>query len=205
LLLSGLIALAAVAGAGSAAAQPFTSAAAASAIHAANALSARIRGYHRWQGLTPPPSDYCATMLEGEAVLKELARLSSRAILYRQPGWALRLQHAGDRLSDALDEEEEVNQQAGIPYSVEPCPAPPGPYPARAYVLRIVEQKMPFCRRKADLLRVSFEARRAFMHQCLRLPERGLRPARGIAITDHLLALADEVIEIFSLQPLSRM
>ncbi|MET0668125.1 MAG: hypothetical protein ABWZ01_06420, partial [Methyloceanibacter sp.] len=110
LLLSGLIALAAVAGAGSAAAQPFTSAAAASAIHAANVLSARIRGYHRWQGLTPPPPDYCVTMLEGEAVLKELARLSSRAILYRQPGWALRLQHAGDRLSDALDEEEEVNQ-----------------------------------------------------------------------------------------------
>jgi hypothetical protein len=33
------------------------------------------------------------------------------------------------------------------------------------------------------------------MHQCLRLPERGLRPARGITITDHLLALADQVIE----------
>jgi len=48
-------------------AQPFTPGAAASAISAANALSARIRSYHRWQGLTPPPASYCATMREGEA------------------------------------------------------------------------------------------------------------------------------------------
>src|SRR5215470_11908833 len=73
----------------SVAAQPFTQGAAASAISAANALSARIRGYHRWQGLTPPPASYCATMREGEAVLKQLSRLASRAILYRAPGLAL--------------------------------------------------------------------------------------------------------------------
>ena len=54
-------------------------------------------------------------MREGEAVLKELARLASRAILYRQPGLALRLQRAGDGLSDELDEEEEINQQAKSP------------------------------------------------------------------------------------------
>jgi hypothetical protein len=35
---------------------------------------------------------------------------ASRAILYRQPGLALRLQRAGDGLSDELDEEEEINQ-----------------------------------------------------------------------------------------------
>ena len=98
----------------SVAAQPFTQGAAASAISAANALSARIRGYHRWQGLTPPPASYCATMREGEAVLKQLSRLASRAILYRAPGLALSLQQAGDRLSDELDEEEEVNSQSGI-------------------------------------------------------------------------------------------
>jgi len=72
----------------SVAAQPFTQGAAASAISAANALSARIRGYHRWQGLTPPPASYCATMREGEAALKQLSRLASRAILYRAPGLA---------------------------------------------------------------------------------------------------------------------
>ena len=71
---------------------------------------------NRWTGLTPPPGSYCATMREGEAVLKELARLASRAIRYRQPGLALRLQRAGDGLSDELDEEEEINQQANIPY-----------------------------------------------------------------------------------------
>src|SRR5258708_719806 len=76
----------------------------------AGALTARIASYHRgpgrWTGVTPPPPSYCATMREGEAVLKELARLASRAILYRQPGVALRLQAVADRLSDELDEEE---------------------------------------------------------------------------------------------------
>ena len=119
---------------GSVAAQPFTQGAAASAISAANALSARIRSYRRWQGLTPPPASYCATMREGEAVLKQLSRLASRAILYRAPGLALSLQEAGDRLSDELDEEEETNQQAGMPYTLYPCPVP-APYPPRALVL----------------------------------------------------------------------
>ena len=139
----------------------------------ANALSARIRGYHRgagvWTGATPPPSSYCATMREGEAVLKELARLSSRAILYRQPGVALRLQAAADRLSDELDEEEEINNAAEIPYQIFPCPAPL-PYPARAYVIGPIERRMPTCRTAADALRLSFEARRARVTQCLRWP-----------------------------------
>jgi len=150
-------------------AQPFTPGAAASAISAANALSARIRSYHRWQGLTPPPASYCATMREGEAVLKQLSRLASRAILYRAPGLALSLQQAGDRLSDELDEEEETNQQAGMPYTLYPCPVP-APYPPRAPVLRILDAKAPACRRRADAARVSFDARRALMQRCLRIP-----------------------------------
>lgn len=154
----------------SAAAQPFTERAAASAILAAHALSARIRGYHRWQGLTPPPVGYCATMREGEAVLKELAGLASRAILYRAPGLALSLQRAGDGLSDELDEEEEINQQSHIPYTIYPCPAPPAPYPARAIVLRIIDPRAPACRRQANALRLSFDARRALMQKCLRIP-----------------------------------
>jgi len=109
-------------------------------------------------------------MREGEAVQKEVARIASRAILDRRPGLALRLQAAGDRLSDELDEEEEVNHEAEIPYTVYPCPAPPGPYPARAVVLRIIAPKVPDCRRQADALRLSFDARRTLMQQCLRLP-----------------------------------
>jgi len=147
----------------SVAAQPFTQGSAASAISAANALSARIRSYHRWQGLTPPPASYCATMREGEAVLKQLSRLASRAILYRAPGLALSLQQAGDH------EEEEVNSQSGIHYTFYPCPVP-APYPPRAPVLRILDAKAPACRRRADALRVSFDARRALMQRCLRIP-----------------------------------
>jgi hypothetical protein len=173
LLLSGLVAIG-VAATASAAAQPFTERVAAGAIRDANALSSRIRAYHRgpgsWTGLTPVPGSYCPTMRAGEATLKELARLASRAILYRQPGLALRLQGAGDALSDELDEEEEINQQADIPYTVYPCPVPAAPYPARAIALRVVEQRVPACRRKADALRVSFEARRRLMQQCLRRP-----------------------------------
>src|SRR5262249_61328209 len=101
---------------------------------------------------------------------KELARLASRAILYRQPGLALRLQGAGDALSDELDEEEEVNQQAGIPYTVYPCPVPAAPYPARAIAVRVVEQRMPACRRQADALRLSVHARRSRMQPCLPRP-----------------------------------
>jgi hypothetical protein len=166
LLLSALVALGVTATTGvSASAQPI--------IGHANALSARINAYHRgpgaWTGITPPPPSYCDTMREGEAVLKELARLASRAILYRQPGVALRLQSAADRLSDALDEEEEINNAAEIPYQIFPCPAPL-PYPARAYVIGSFERRMPGCRIAADALRLSFEARRARVTQCLRSP-----------------------------------
>src|SRR5262249_39064153 len=72
--------------------------------------------------------------------------------------------------SDELDEEEEINQQANIPYSAYPCPAPPAPYPARAIVLRLVVPRVPACRRQADAVRVSFEARRSLLQQCLRVP-----------------------------------
>jgi hypothetical protein len=166
LLLSALAALGIAAATGeSVSAQPI--------ISDAGALSARIASYHRgpgrWTGITPPPPSYCATMREGEAVLKELARLASRAILYRQPGLALRLQAAADRLSDELDEEEEINNAAEIPYQIFPCPAPL-PYPARAYVIGAIERRMPACRMAADALRLSFEARRARVTQCLRSP-----------------------------------
>jgi hypothetical protein len=166
-----LVALAlTVATVASASAQPFTEGAAAALIRDANALAAQIRGFHRWSGLTPPPPNYCATMQEGEAVQKQIARLASRAILYRQPGLALALQRAGDALSDELDVEEEVNHQADVPFTAYPCPAPPGPYPARPVVLSIVLAKAPSCRREANALRLSFEARRTLMQQCLRLP-----------------------------------
>ena len=153
----------------SAASQPFTEGTATNAIRDAYALATRIRSYHRWTGLTPLPASYCPTMRQGEAALAEVARLSSRAILYRLHGLALRMQAAGNALSDELDEEEEINQQAGIPYNY-PCPVPPGPYPRRAVVLRIIDPRAPGCRRQADALRLSFDARRALMQRCLRIP-----------------------------------
>jgi hypothetical protein len=172
LLPSAFVALAVTAAMASAAAQPFTPAVTARAVGEASVLTARIRGYHRgpgaWIGLTPPPASYCPTMREGEAVQKALARLASLAILYRQPGLALRLQSAGDALSDELDEEEEINQLSDIPYTIYPCPAPPAPYPARPVVLRLIEQRAPACRVEANALRVSFSARRTLMQQCLR-------------------------------------
>ena len=156
----------------SAAAQPFMGSEASRVIRAANVLSARIAAYHRgpgsWTGYTPVPPGYCGTMREGEAVLKELARLASRAILYRLPGLALDLQAAGNRLSDELDEEEIINSAAGIPYTVYPCPVPGQPYPARAAVLGPANLRMPACRREADALRLSFAARRTLVQQCLR-------------------------------------
>src|SRR5262245_6797632 len=158
-----------------AAAQALPGLAVTTAIGDAGALSARIRGYHQgpgaWSGSTPPPGSYCPTMREGEAVMKELGRLANQAIFYGLPDVALRLPRAGDLLRDARAAEEDINRQAAIPYNtVYPCPARPGPYLARAFVLRIVVQAMPNCRRKADVLRVSFQARRALMQQCLRIP-----------------------------------
>ena len=107
-------------------------------------------------------------MREGEAVMKELARLASRAILYRLPDLALALQAAGNRLGDELDEEEIINSAAAMPYTVYPCPVAGSPYPARATFLFLVERRMPTCRQEADALRLSFAARRTLVHQCLR-------------------------------------
>jgi len=154
----------------SAAAQTYPEGLGPPSVGRAAALAAHIRAFHRWTGLTPLPADYCVTMREGEAVQKALAKLAGRAILYRQPGLALELQRAGDALSDALDEEEFINQQAEIPFVDFPCPVPAPAYPARAVVLRLVEPRMPFCRMQGNALRISFEARRAMMQQCLRLP-----------------------------------
>jgi hypothetical protein len=155
----------------SAPAQPITGAEAGRAMQDAGALAARIRGYHRgpgrWTGITPPPSSYCSTMRAGEAVLKELAYLASKALLYRQPGLALSLQATANRLSDELDEEEEINNAADIPYQVFPCPAAL-PYPARAIVLGAIERRTARCRFEADALGLTFQARRSRMEQCLR-------------------------------------
>jgi hypothetical protein len=170
LLLSGIVAIGVVATAmASAGAQPFSEAAAGVAVRDAGALAARIRGYHRWTGSTPPPASYCPTMRAGEATLVVLARLANRAIRYRQPGLALELQRMADQLSDALDEEEAINDQANVPYSIYPCPVAQSPHPSRAIILPFVLQRMPACRRKADAARASFDARRALMQQCLRV------------------------------------
>jgi len=170
LLLSGIVAIGIAASPiASGAAQPFTGASSGSAIGQAYALAARIRGFHRWTGSTPPPASYCPTMRAGEAVMVELARLSNRAIRYHQSGLALEVQRAADRLSDELDEEEAINDQAGIPYSGYPCLVVQSSYPSRALVLRFIEARMPACRRKADAARTSFDARRTLMQQCLRV------------------------------------
>src|SRR5262245_28046016 len=153
----------------SAAAQPFTEFAGGSVIGRASALAARIHAFHRWTGSTPPPAGYCPTMRAGEAVMVELARLSNRAVRYHQSGLALEVQRVADRLSDELDEEEAINDQAGIPYSGYPCLVVQSSYPSRALVLRFIEARMPACRRKADAARASFDARRTLMQQCLRV------------------------------------
>jgi hypothetical protein len=142
------------------------------AIQDAYNLSARIACYHRgpgrWTGTTPPPPGYCDTMRAGEMVVKELAHLASKALLYRQPGLVLRLQAAANRLSDELDEEEEINNAAEIPYQIFPCPVTPASYPARAIVIWAFERRMPRCRFEADTLALTFQARRSRMQQCLR-------------------------------------
>jgi hypothetical protein len=170
LLLLGLVAFGLTAAMiASAAAQPFTETAGGSVIGRANALAARIHAFHRWTGSTTPPASYCSTMRAGEAVMVELARLANRAVRYHQTGLALELQRAGDRLGDELDEEEAINDQAGIPYSGYPCLVVQPSYPSRAVVLAFIERRVLVCRRKADAARASFDARRAIMYQCLRL------------------------------------
>ena len=177
LLISGVVALG-VTMVVSAVAQPITAIEAGRAIAAAGTLSAQIRSYHRgpgaWLGYGPPPPGYCRIMSEGELVLKALSRLASTAIYDREFGLALRLQRAGDQLSDELDAEEEMNNEAGMTYNVYPCPAATSSYAARAIVLRAVERRMPACRARVDAQRVSFAARRSSMQQCLSLPGRPL-------------------------------
>jgi hypothetical protein len=157
----------------SAPAQPINGTQAATAVPDANALSGRIRAYHRgpgsWRGSGPPPPGYCGTMRAGEAVLQELARLANAAIANRQSGLARSLQRVADRLSDELDEEEAVNLAAGFRYVEYPCPAATPAYLARATVIRAIDQRAPACRRQADVRLLSFNARRTFMWNCLRL------------------------------------
>jgi hypothetical protein len=117
-------------------------------------------------------------MSEGEFALKDLARLASKSLLFRQSGLALRLEKAGDLLSDELDEEEKINDEADMNFDVYPCPATTSTYASRAISLRAIEQRMPGCRRRADALRVSFGARRSVMDQCLRSPGRPLAKAK---------------------------
>src|SRR5215831_1848262 len=90
-----------------AAAQPVSVVDANRVMHAAGALSDRIRAFHSgpgsWQGTRPLPADYCATMRAGEAALQDLTRLANKAILYRMIALARPLQRAADRLGDQLD------------------------------------------------------------------------------------------------------
>ncbi len=141
----------------------------------AASLTAQVHRFHSgpgaWLGYTAPPPGYCRIMTAGELVLKELAALASKFILYGPSGLVLPLQRAGDGLSDALDQEEEIGNQAGFNYepNAYPCPAPSSPFAVRAGVLVLVNQRMPECRVKANALRLSFAARRNMMQQCLRV------------------------------------
>src|SRR5258705_13495858 len=100
---------------------------------AGSALAERIRASHRgpgrWMGYTPVPPGYCGTMREGEAVLKELSRLASRAILYRLPGLALELQAGGNPPRHPPGEEEGVHPPAHNPYHRVPRPGGKTPHP----------------------------------------------------------------------------
>ena len=171
-LLMGLVAIGINAAAlASAPAQPISTPQSGTAVHDANALAARIRAYHRgpgsWWGSGPPPPGYCGTMSAGELVLKQLVRLANAAVSNRQTGLVLSLQRVADRLSDELDEEEAINLAAGFGYTEYPCPTT-APV-ARAVVLRAIDLRAPGCRRRADVARLSFNARRIFMLDCLRL------------------------------------
>src|SRR5689334_13521706 len=74
-LLTGLVAIVFYAAAlTSAPAQSVPTGGAPASVHQANALTARIRAYHRgpgsWRNAGPPPPGYCATMSAGEFALK---------------------------------------------------------------------------------------------------------------------------------------
>src|SRR5262245_587483 len=173
-LLTGFVAIAFNAAAlVSAPSQPIPIRGAAASVHEANALTARIRAYHRgpgiWLSAGPPPPGYCATMNAGELVLKEIVRLANAAVIDRRSGLASNLSRVADRLSDELDEEEAITRVAGFGYAEYPCPtAAPAPV-ARATVLGPIDRRAPGCRRQADARLMSFNARRIFMSECLRL------------------------------------
>ena len=137
LMLSGFVAVGVAAGTIGAAAQR-PARAPNIVIQEANALRAQIHRYHAgpgiWTGATPPPPGYCRVLGAGELVLKELVYLANRAIQYGPPGLASTLQRAADGLSDELDHEEEINNQAGFNYGPDgyPCPAPTSPFARRA-------------------------------------------------------------------------
>ena len=101
--------------------------------------------------------------------MKELARLASRAILYRLPGLALDLQAAGNRLGDALDEEEMINLVADIPYTVFPCPVE-GPALSRARNRALSRRGTDACLPRARRMRCGCRSPRGerCMQQCLR-------------------------------------
>jgi hypothetical protein len=174
LIVSGLVAVGLFAATTSAVAQR-TGRAASVVIQEANALRAQIHRYHAgpgiWTGSTSPPAGYCRVMGSGELVVKELVYLANRALLYGPPGLASTLQRTADGLSDALDQEEQINDQAGFNYAPDsyPCPAPSSPFARRAAVLAAVNQRMPYCRDKANALRITTAARRNLMQQCLRI------------------------------------
>jgi hypothetical protein len=144
-------------------------------IQEANALRAQIHRFHAgpgiWNGTSPPPVNYCRILSTGELVQKELVYLANRAIQYGPPSLVAPLQRAADSLGDELDHEEEINNQAGFNYGPNgyPCPLPSSPFAARAAVLPAVNLRMPGCRAKANALRLTANARRNLMQQCLRV------------------------------------
>lgn len=174
IVLFGLVAGALAAGVVAAAAQPRARAPGV-VLQEAATLRAQIHRYHAgpgvWTGSTPPPPGYCRVLSTGELVLKELVYLANRAVQYGPQNMVLPLQRAADALSDELDHEEEINNQAGFNYDPNgyPCPAPSSPFAARAAILYAVNQRMPACRQKADALRLAAAARRNLMQQCLRV------------------------------------
>jgi len=107
----------------------------------------------------------------GDSAKAKLSAILSEAGSHRAPSlvYFQTLYTLFKELGDELDEEEAVNDQAGIPYSGYPCLIVQPSYPSRAAVLAFVEPRVPRCRRKADAARASFDARRALMYQCLRL------------------------------------
>jgi hypothetical protein len=111
-------------------------------------------------------------MSAGEFALKEAARLASKALPFHQTGLVLRLQAAGDRLSDELDVEEALNDEASVTYDEYPCPAGSSAYPGRARLLNPIVRRLPSCHERANAVRVSFAARRDVVQHCLHSPGR---------------------------------